>query len=321
MKTGKLLRAPLLHFLLLGGGLFALQAAFSQSDSPASSPDRVVAVSAAEVERLAQQARRDSGRTPSPEELELRIREWVDEEILFREALLLGWSRSDPVVQRRLIQNMRFLGNQADGEPAALLAQAYALGLERSDLVVRRRLVERVKLAITAAARRAEPDDAELEALLRREPERFRREARVRLSQLYLSRDRHGTGLEGAARALLAELVAQGVPPETAVGRGDPFLLPAELPLWSVRALAARLGPEFARRVLELPAGRWAGPVPSSYGLHLVWVHERTPGATPPLAELRRELRAAWLAEHERRALRRALDELRRDLEVRIEPT
>jgi hypothetical protein len=61
--------------------------------------------------------------------------------------------------------------------------------------------------------------------------------------------------------------------------------------------------------------------VPSSYGLHLVWVHERAPGATPPLAELRRELRAAWLAEHERRALRRALDELRRDLEVRIEPT
>jgi parvulin-like peptidyl-prolyl isomerase len=321
MKTGKLLRAPLLHFLLLGGGLFALQAAFSQPGSPASSSDRVVAVSAAEVERLAKRARSESGRPPSPADLENRIREWVDEEILFREARALGWSHSDPVVQRRLIQNMRFLGDQTGGEPAALLAQAYALGLDRSDLVVRRRLVERMKLAITAAARRAEPDDAELEALLRREPERFRREARVRLTQLYLSRDRHRAELGAAARALLAELVAQELPPEAAVGRGDPFLLPARLPLWSARALAARLGPEFARRVFELPLRRWAGPVPSSYGLHLVWVHERAPGATPPLAEVRRELRAAWLAERERRTLRRALDELRRDLEVRIEPT
>jgi hypothetical protein len=231
-KTAKALRAPLLHFLLLGGGLFTLQAAFSQPGSPASSPDRVVAVSAAEVERLAQQGWRASGRAPSPEELEHRIREWVDEEILFREALALGWSRSDPVVQRRLIQNMRFLGDRADGEPAALLARARVLGLERSDLVVRRRLVERMKLAITATARRAEPDDAELEALLRREPERFRREARVRLTQLYLSRDRHGARLGAAARALLAELVAKGVLPEAAAGRGDPLCRPATGSTW-----------------------------------------------------------------------------------------
>jgi len=123
------------------------------------------------------------------------------------------------------------------------------------------------------------------------------------------------------ASTLLAELVAEGVTPETAVGRGDPFLLPAELPIWSVHALAARPGPEFARRVLDVPMGRWAGPVASSDGLHLVCVHERIPAATPPLAELRPEIRAAWLAEHERRILRRALDELRRDFEVRIEPS
>jgi len=126
MKTGRLLRAPLLHFLLLGGGIFALQTIFSQPGSSAPSPDRVVEVSAAQVERLEQQARRASGRAPSPEEREHRIREWVDEEILFREALALGWSRSDPVVQRRLIQNMRFLGDQAGGEPSAATSSCAA---------------------------------------------------------------------------------------------------------------------------------------------------------------------------------------------------
>ncbi len=42
MKTGRLLRAPLLHFLLLGGGIFALQTIFSQPGSPSPSADRVV---------------------------------------------------------------------------------------------------------------------------------------------------------------------------------------------------------------------------------------------------------------------------------------
>jgi hypothetical protein len=313
----KPLRAPLLHFLAIGAVLFALQGALSPSSPRV--PVRSVTLPAAEFERLAHEARRETGRPASPQQIEPRVRAWVDEELLFREAVALGWNRSDPVVQQRLIRNLRFLDADADDDPATLLAQAYALGMDRGDLVVRRRLVQRMKLAITAAARAAEPSDAELEALLQRDPARYRRPARARLTQVFVSRDRHGDGMEAAARALLAKLEAAGVAPQQAAGRGDPFLLPASLPLWSERRLAARLGPEFARRALQAKPGAWSGPIPSSYGLHLVWVHERAPDAMPPLAELRHELRAAWRAEREQRALRSALDALRRDVEVRIE--
>ena len=120
---------------------------------------------------------------------------------------------------------------------------------------------------------------------------------------------------------LLAELASRRVPPEEAVRLGDPLLVPARLPLSTPSALARRLGAGFARAAAQAEPGRWSGPLPSSYGLHLVWVHERSAGVLPPLAEIRSELRATWLAEHERLALRRTLARLRASTQVHREPT
>ena len=75
----------------------------------------------------------------------------------FDDPLTLGWSRSDPVVQRRLIQNMRFLGDQADGEPDALLALADAALAAGGFMEAKtgadaaREVLEQVQADITAA--------------------------------------------------------------------------------------------------------------------------------------------------------------------------
>ena len=74
----------------------------------------------------------------------------------------------------------------------------------------------------------------------------------------------------------------------------------------------------FAERVMDLRPGSWEGPLPSSHGLHLVWVHEQTPGAPLPLAAVRNEVRYALLAERGEQALRRAIEELRDRYQVRV---
>lgn len=306
-------RRPLLHFLLLGGALFGVEAVLGG----ASPPVPVLEVTAAQTRQLREDARRALGREPSAAELEASVGELVDEELLVRAARELGWHRSDPVVQRRLLMDMRFLGDA--GEDEDLLDRAFSLGLDRSDLVVRRRLAERVRLAVSEAADRRSPSEAELAGLLARSPERFRRPARVRLTHVFLSRDRRGPSLAHDARALLAQLARDGVAPEQASELGDPFLLPAHLPLWSEDALAARLGPDFAHAAVRAPAGRWSGPVASSYGLHAVWVHEREAARLPDLEEVRPEVEALWRSEQERRALREALTALREQARVRID--
>lgn len=311
----RLLRAPLLHFLAIGAALFGLQRWLSAE------PDagRVLVVPATEVERLALVARGETGHPPSSDELAARVDAWVDEELLVREARDRGWHRSDPVVRMRLVRDMQFVAEGPETDPDDLLEQAYALGLDRSDLVARRRLAERMRLDITAPAAETQPSEKELRALLRRDAEALRRPALVQLTQVFLARDRRGASLEHDARDLRDALVRDSVTPEQGALRGDPFLVPAKLPLSSERALAARLGPDFAHAALEAPVGRWSGPLPSAYGLHLVWVHRRIDARDATLEEVRPQLVGRWRAERERELLRTALARLRSETDVRLE--
>ncbi len=232
-----------------------------------------------------------------------------DDELLLREARRLGLDRDDSAIRRRLVRNLRFLGERSSGDEAADYEEALALGLDGSDLVVRRRLIQRLELRALAWARATEPSDAELAALLAREPERFALPERVRLSHVFLSRDRHGAALEAADRALARRLA--GLAPERASGLGDPFLLGAHLPSRSQAELAASFGEAFARAVAILPPGRWSGPIASGYGLHRVFVHERTPGRAARIEEVRGAVREAVFAERAEAVLEDWLRRLR----------
>ena len=43
----------------------------------------------------------------------------------------------------------------------------------------------------------------------------------------------------------------------------------------------------FEQALKTAPEGAWFGPLPSRYGYHVVWVHERRAGVVPPFEEIR----------------------------------
>ncbi len=102
----RVLREPLLHFLVLGVGLFVLYAHVNENVGAA--PHRIV-VDEAEVLRLAEQFQRTWMRSPTGQELEGLTEDFVKEEILYREALALGLDQDDLVIRRRMRQKMEFL--------------------------------------------------------------------------------------------------------------------------------------------------------------------------------------------------------------------
>jgi hypothetical protein len=230
-----------------------------------------------------------------------------DDEVLYREALARGWDRSDPIVRRRLVRNMRFLTPDDERDDGVLLDEALRLGLQHGDLVVRRRLVQRMKLIAWGRADALEPSEAELRATFLRHRDRWAEPPRVRLTHVYLSRDQRGGRLEADALALLA----RNPSPKEAPGLGDPFLLGAHFPPLSEADLAARFGPEFASAALAVAPRRWSEPVPSSYGLHLLFVHERAPGGEAPFDAVRPALRELVRLERRQEAVRRLVTEFR----------
>ena len=312
------LRKPAVHFIVLGVVLHFVKALpfAPEPDAPARP---TIVIDAARVEELRRDWRIRTGSLLSERGLEALIQSEIDDQLLIEEARGRGLHRADSVVQRRLLQNMRFLGDEAGSSAAAQLDEAYRLGMDRSDLVVRRRLVQLIQLEAYGSARVPEPGEAELETYLGEHSDRFMKPARLRLHHVYFSRDTRGAATEADARAALARITANANLSGSADAEGDPFMFPRDLASRSERDLAKTFGAEFAERVFALPLVRWSGPVASAYGEHLVFVHSRSPAALPPLAAVRKEVFESLLAERGKRALRETLRDLRGNYTVRVE--
>jgi hypothetical protein len=112
----RLLKEPLLHFLVLGALLFVGYGLLNRGDEP--EPGRIV-VTQGRIENLRATFSRVWQRPPSPAELDALINDYIREEVLAREALALGLDRDDTVIRRRLRQKMEFVANDlaAQAEP------------------------------------------------------------------------------------------------------------------------------------------------------------------------------------------------------------
>ena len=104
----KLLREPLLHFLIAGCLLFAgygwlnRGAQVSQSEGP-------VRIGDGEIRWLQETFANQWRRTPTPEEMNNLVSRLLEEELLAREARALKLDQSDTIVRRRLAQKLTFL--------------------------------------------------------------------------------------------------------------------------------------------------------------------------------------------------------------------
>ena len=120
----RLLREPLLHFLLLGALLFLAYGWLNRAGLAA--PDEIV-VSRSQVEGLVMQFERVWQRAPTAEERQALIDSWVRDEVFYREALAMGLEQDDPVVRRRLSQKVQFIldTGSASGPPTDAELQAW----------------------------------------------------------------------------------------------------------------------------------------------------------------------------------------------------
>lgn len=101
----RFLSEPLVHFLVLGAGLFLL---YAWRGGSGASTERVV-IGAGQIEHLVAGFARTWLRPPTPEELQGLLQDHVREELASREALALGLDRDDVIVRRRLRQKLEFL--------------------------------------------------------------------------------------------------------------------------------------------------------------------------------------------------------------------
>ena len=157
------LHEPLVHFLIAGAAVFWLL-----SGRAPDLGERRIVVDKQVVGGLVERFYGSFRRLPSQDETDGMIRDYVHDQVYYREALRLGLDQGDEVVVRRMRRKMESLA-VADAETAT-------------------------------------PSDAELQALIDQDPARYSDDPRTSFDQVYLGADTPQSRM--AANAQLAQLRA-----------------------------------------------------------------------------------------------------------------
>jgi len=255
----KLLKEPLLQFLLIGAGIYGAYALFGTGDDSAG--DYVIVVDEARVEGFVTAWESRMGRGPTPQELDGMIDQHLKEEILYREAEAMGLGENDPITRRRLAQKLEFLTKDI--------------------------------------ARLKEPEAGELEAWFDERKADYQAPDLITFTHVFIDPDKRDDATLPDAEALLAELKAAGEPDETTGELGDRFMLQSYYPQKSELEIRKQLGGGFAEQVMQLEPGQWHGPVLSGYGVHLVYVYALQTAPEPVFADVRERVFEDWQAEQQ----------------------
>lgn len=102
----RLLREPLLHFLLIGSALFILYGLTNEEGNVA--PDRIM-ISSGKIEQLSENFKRSRMRPPTEAEMSALLENYIREEVFYREALAMGLDQNDPLVRKRMNMKLEFI--------------------------------------------------------------------------------------------------------------------------------------------------------------------------------------------------------------------
>jgi peptidyl-prolyl cis-trans isomerase C len=275
----RLIREPLLHFLLIGGAIYALYGIRGGGDD--NSSENTITVTSGEIQSLADQWSRVWSRPPTNEEMKGIIRDHVRIKILYREAVAMGLDAGDVVIERRLAQRLEFVAQ---------------------DLLTPR-----------------EPSDEVLAEWYSANSDSFKQPDLYSLTQIYFNSDVRGENTVDDAKAMLDRLNALDESPGSYDDYGDRIMLPSYFPETTEFELRKQFGAEFVDRVIDLDPGTWHGPVTSGYGVHLVLIHDVRLAVLPNFDEIKERAQAEWMSEQISELSDRFMDNLMSRYEVVIE--
>ncbi|MAZ88062.1 MAG: hypothetical protein CL693_10475 [Cellvibrionaceae bacterium] len=209
------------------------------------------------------------------------IRQYVEEEALYREAIAMGLEGDDYIIRRRMVQKLEFITQ----------------GFVEQELVI---------------------DEEALAAFFEEHKAEYYIEPSITFTHVYLSYDKHikagGTqdSFVDVAQKQLKQLHDDRVSFSQSVGYGDRFPFHVNYVEKTPEFVASHFGESFSDELFGLASDgesvlNWVGPFRSQYGLHLVNVSQRLEGRSPELEDVRamvaQDYRQAKILEHQRQAV------------------
>lgn len=287
-----MLTDPLTHFLVLGALVFVAYQLLNPSVGSAS--DQVIVVDEPSLAEFVQYRSKQFGEQQALKRMHSMsatamtelIDEFVTEEALYRSAKRFGLEADDYVIRRRLVQKMDFM----------------AEGVITSDSPV---------------------DEAVLQQFYAENLKRYTKPATVTFTHVFYGAQQRGAAAAQAlATATLAKLQKESVTFTQAPQFGERFAYQLNYVERPREEVADHFGEAMADRLLGLPAAanRWAGPLESTHGSHLVLVTDQQVGYQPEFSQVAAAVRQDYLAKQQQDRRRSFTQEIINTYELQIDP-
>jgi hypothetical protein len=262
------IRQPLFHFLLAGLLIFIAYELTSPEPEVSDFPEKVI-----EVNRVAllnfMQFRAQAFQPAlfseqfdnmSDEEIEQLVTEYVREEALHREALVMGMDQGDYIIRQRLVQKVEFLlENMMDQAPEA--------------------------------------ESGEIETFYESRSEDYQVDAVYTFTHIFFDGEERGWDqAEMDAAGLLISPQILRITFNDVSGFGDRYPFLQNYMDRTRDFVINNFTDDFVTALDELPPTEnlWQGPFESRYGFHLVMLRERTEPIIPELAQIRERVMVDW---------------------------
>lgn len=271
------IREPFFQFIAMGSILFAVSEYLEARSNFAG-----IDISHAQVEGIKNNYRLQYGASPTAEQLNDLVDQFIKEEVFYHEALRLKLDQDDEIIRRRLVQKFEFL-QQDLGTPQ-------------------------------------DPSEADLLAYYQLHTKNYEIPERLTFSHVFFSVDRSGeTDAKARAERALAELRQQRVTQAPEIGDSFPGETDyaGATPTQIRRAFGASV---LADELINSPLGGWAGPFRSGFGWHLVYVTAHEPASIAPYEAAQEAVRRDYMEAQRSAHNAEALASLKKHFTIVREP-
>ncbi|OUS28450.1 hypothetical protein A9Q99_13105 [Gammaproteobacteria bacterium 45_16_T64] len=269
---------PLVIFCLIAGGIFFVDEVVSHGGN------QTLVISAETqsyilAQRLSLKGAGSDVAGLEPAEIDQAIQEYIDKEILLREAHRLGLD-DDQIIRTRMLRKLEAIYSAEQRQPKENELTAYYL-FHQDEFV-------------------AEPVFSFHQHYFSRQhhpPDDM-------LAQLAEAED--------------VSLLGDGVHKNTPPGDHD-SRFPLVFTSVTQATVAARLGGHVAAALQDAPHGQWLGPIDSPFGQHFIRVNSVEQGRIKPYESVGKYVKNAWIRDEQNKRVTAKVAELRQQYTIRIE--
>ena len=270
-------KEPLLHFFILGCLLFFFM---NDSEDRSAVVKKEIVISLNQLSQLSSSWREKRDTPPTKKELDTLITFYVEDEILYREALRLGLDRDEPLIKKILVNKMKYIASD---------------GVDLSKV-----------------------SDKELHHFFKTHKERFSAPSeKISFSHIYFNPTKDIKYTEHA-NELFSAIKGQSYL-ENTCKQGNTFYGGKHFTNVTKKELREYFSQTFIEDIFHLDVKKWSQPINSAYGRHIIYVHQREESKNLEYKDVEQSVKDAWLIDANANAYKRLYQRLKKEYHIVIE--